>query len=197
MRISIHAPLTGCDTDEILRIQDEEISIHAPLTGCDLNCTCNNDRQVLFQSTHPLRDATADSHSRWSDHWHFNPRTPYGMRPRWVPDWFRLVLFQSTHPLRDATSSAFSLILAAVFQSTHPLRDATYRAPHHGEDCLISIHAPLTGCDCCTVLYTTYDYDFNPRFNPRTPYGMRQERVGAEVVVVRISIHAPLTGCDR
>ena len=78
--ISIHAPLTGCDDEDILRTLNIPISIHAPLTGCDIRWrffvfTCiyfnprtpygmrrkssaRNTNTVVFQSTHPLRDAT-------------------------------------------------------------------------------------------------------------------------------------------
>ena len=37
----------------------------------------------------------------------------------------------------------------------------------------ISIHAPLTGCDNALDCFETYCLDFNPR----TPYGMRQQRL--------------------
>ena len=58
-RISIHAPLTGCDIDKSKLIVDFiDISIHAPLTGCDMK-TCLTGLVInQFQSTHPLRDAT-------------------------------------------------------------------------------------------------------------------------------------------
>ena len=57
---------------------------------------------------------------------------------------------------------------------------------------LISIHAPLTGCDngSGTVV------KLSGNFNPRTPYGMRQYRPIVERLTIDISIHAPLTGCD-
>ena len=55
----------------------------------------------------------------------FNPRTPYGMR---------LLVYGD-------------VIFEYVFQSTHPLRDATVRDVDGIVGDLISIHAPLTGCD--------------------------------------------------
>ena len=104
------------------------ISIHAPLTGCDII----QDKKLIkikeFQSTHPLRDAT---------------------QPTSLPH-DTLNLFQSTHPLRDATnaSNVPSPNLSARFQSTHPLRDATsFRCLIIEGSGIISIHAPLTGCD--------------------------------------------------
>ena len=56
----------------------------------------------------------------------FNPRTPYGMRP------FYCSTFSSSNK----------------FQSTHPLRDATSKDIRKETKINISIHAPLTGCDC-------------------------------------------------
>ena len=57
--ISIHAPLAGCDSNQLtLQYRYKEISIHAPLAGCD----------VL-----PLSSAAAKPTD-------FNPRTPCGVR---------------------------------------------------------------------------------------------------------------------
>ena len=81
--ISIHAPRAGCDllTDGIGgALQDfnprtpcgvrrhmparasprSAISIHAPRAGCDLALACVLPRHLLFQSTHPVRGATAN-----------------------------------------------------------------------------------------------------------------------------------------
>ena len=55
--ISIHAPLTGCDSIDAFESYLADISIHAPLTGCDV---------------------TGDVYA--SKEYNFNPRTPYGMR---------------------------------------------------------------------------------------------------------------------
>ena len=55
------------------------ISIHASRMGCDLGCD-RTWESLLFQSTHPVWDATAsDRHHRTPDR-DFNPRIPYGMR---------------------------------------------------------------------------------------------------------------------
>ena len=101
--ISIHAPLTGCDyghfhLDEKFEnfnprtpygmrqgmwsvcTQPMFISIHAPLTGCDIVYLAMKTERLIFQSTHPLRDATRYKGNRESKHQNFNPRTPYGMR---------------------------------------------------------------------------------------------------------------------
>ena len=79
--ISIHAPLTGCDYDWHMTATVDGISIHAPLTGCDKVSASTILKISLFQSTHPLRDATLLDEVNED----------------------RAVKFQSTHPLRDAT----------------------------------------------------------------------------------------------
>ena len=80
------------------------ISIHAPLAGCDSFLRSPFSNRFLFQSTHPLRGATHTATTKICWQIDFNPRTPCGVRlpdgcqtvARWFP-------FQSTHPLRGAT----------------------------------------------------------------------------------------------
>ena len=84
------------------------------------------------------------------------------------------------------------LITPNVFQSTHPLRDATVCNKADITLTIISIHAPLTGCDISKVI----SFSLCPNFNPRTPYGMRRSWYFAITISIKISIHAPLTGCD-
>ena len=80
-RISIHAPLAGCDYDAGCGRDGRAISIHAPLAGCDRSTGL-----------------------RFPVELNFNPRTPCGVRPLHriaVPGGAK---FQSTHPLRGATA---------------------------------------------------------------------------------------------
>ena len=57
---------------------------------------------------------------------------------------------------------------------------------------VISIHAPLAGCDTCRRGPAR-----RPRnFNPRTPCGVRRVDGVALTAAYAISIHAPLAGCD-
>ena len=148
---------------------------------------------------------------------HFNPRTPYGVRPG-----------------RGAVH------LHGHLQHFNPRTPCGVRpcqvhlplCPQH-----ISIHAPLTGCDvgCRSPPYQSFLFqsthpsrgatwrtgtplpgilDFNPRtprgvrrpwlwswpitwpnFNPRTPCGVRRRLPQPSVSIVFISIHAPLAGC--
>ena len=168
-RISIHAPLAGCDRLRCARAKMDDISIHAPLAGCDSTTGSTSIARILFQSTHPLRGATRPRVRQPSPVYYFNPRTPCGVRPT-IPTGTRSAgTFQSTHPLRGATIKVFEITIVKEFQSTHPLRGATmpYRPSRRRER--ISIHAPLAGCD-------------NQKYN--------------RLVVNKISIHAPLAGCD-
>ena len=102
-----------------------------------------------------------------------------------------------------------------IFQSTHPLRGATRRSGGDRVLPLISLHAPLAGCD----LQARQGLPAFRDFNPRTPCGVRLEtrmRVSKPIkfqsthplrgaTITRtparrghgISIHAPLAGCDR
>ena len=57
---------------------------------------------------------------------------------------------------------------------------------------LISIHAPLAGCDEFIVARCSAVKNFNPR----TPCGVRRLGVPKNRLHSRISIHAPLAGCD-
>ena len=146
-QISIHAPLTGSDSGTDPCRLGSLISIHAPLTGSD------------HDTSHygPHRND-------------FNPRSPYGERPR-------------DDPLRA---------LRQRFQSTLPLRGATFRSIGKQYSIAISIHAPLTGSD-----YAPAPSAARPlNFNPRSPYGERRHPKQQTTARCAISIHAPLTGSD-
>ena len=150
--ISIHAPRMGCDPDEKVQLAMTPISIHAPRMGCDV-------RAALTLA--PTKN--------------FNPRTPYGVRPRLVA----LALFRcyniSIHAPRmgcDAqrirrildrqsdfnprtpygVRQSISLVSCEekppIFQSTHPVWGATSMPRRSLKSSLID-------------------------FNPRTPYGVR------------------------
>ena len=124
--ISIHTPLAGSD-DALPQLVDcLQISIHTPLAGSDMplfflplvvsyfnpHSPCGERRssgslgfgyRSKFQSTLPLRGATA-RRTRWcSRNRNFNPHSPCGERPALtVPRWC-FSKFQSTLPLRGAT----------------------------------------------------------------------------------------------
>ena len=102
-KISIHAPLAGCDF--ICMALSRYWSNFNPRTPCGVRLyrLLKLTPTHIFQSTHPLRGATrTGSHSR-------------------LP----VVVFQSTHPLRGATATKAMIVVSLIFQSTHPLRGAT------------------------------------------------------------------------
>ena len=125
------------------------ISIHAPLAGCDRCRGLGDQQQVAFQSTHPLRGATyqADRDSRQGKD--FNPRTPCGVRPAYLFG-LRAERQISIHAPLAGCDSIFVIVSrstthfnprtpcgvrhgvfdcdfrhVSAFQSTHPLRGAT------------------------------------------------------------------------
>ena len=146
---------------------------------------------MRFQSTHPLRGATAcvasvtsnssisihaplagcdcRSKDRRSSVYYFNPRTPCGVRRSCPRRSRRPRSFQSTHPLRGATLFPASCRSSMPFQSTHPLRGAT---------------ASFRAARTLFTFQSTHPLRGATRLFPR-----RQD-------ALHISIHAPLAGCD-
>ena len=124
MDISIHAPLTGCDIHNSLRISFG-LNFN-PRTPYGMRLYLKNSlmRESRFQSTHPLRDATMDA---------------------WTPTKYRL--FQSTHPLRDATYWYYSRTDVPKISIHAPLTGCDDYCNKRYYPHQISIHAPLTGCD--------------------------------------------------
>ena len=147
---------------------------------------------ALFQSTHPVWDATCDG----------------------APIIIRRAGFQSTHPVWDATRCESMSICRPIFQSTHPVWDATFARPSIRHALQISIHASRMGCDLGDLPDGFQILDFNPRI----PYGMRPDQhcrplrwhrfqsthpvwdaTTVEMLYCRmfvISIHASRMGCD-
>ena len=146
---------------------------------------------------------------------YFNPRTPCGVRlirpqrcrSRWT--------FQSTHPLRGATLNSASKGAILQFQSTHPLRGATAFISPLLAFFIISIHAPLAGCDQSLRRLRPQARNFNPRtpcgvrpvpymetppplnFNPRTPCGVRQALRTDKILTLRFQSTHPLRGATE
>ena len=80
--ISIHAPRAGCDV-LILRCSARRWGHFNPRTPCGVRPTAAGTITInaQFQSTHPVRGATALICSPPSSMYDFNPRTPCGVRP--------------------------------------------------------------------------------------------------------------------
>ena len=58
----------------------------------------------------------------------------------------------------------------------------------------ISIHAPIVGCDRYKQLYLFF---LKIYFNPRTHRGVRLSQTNRNPYPLLISIHAPIVGCDE
>ena len=188
--ISIHAPLTGSDITQKAVRSRIKISIHAPLTGSDL--VESIPRIITRISIHaPLTGS--DNLPKFMDASgkDFNPRSPYGERPKPRDAQTPGPGFQSTLPLRGATQRHSIGQIADQFQSTLPLRGATRVVRHGRIPPLFQSTLPLRGATCSRPPGSRFCLDFNPRspygerliqsikkndrqnFNPRSPYGER------------------------
>ena len=123
------------------------ISIHAPLAGCDIWYSDRCVASSIFQSTHPLRGATTRLDAV-TGRAIISIHAPLaGCDKPTNTNAKSLFTFQSTHPSRGATLvTLVTCTPFGVFQSTHPLRGATAGAELLAVPGLISIHAPLAGC---------------------------------------------------
>ena len=164
-----------------------------PLRGATASVVDNLAVTVVFQSTHPLRGATCRSCRGLCDAKNFNPRTPCGVRPQFLIHIGGFLEISIHAPLAGCD----------LVHSKHK-----FGLPG------ISIHAPLAGCDSPSRGLAGWIVDFNPR----TPCGVRRGVIGDIHIVKQfqsthplrgatcagwalpvqhsISIHAPLAGCD-
>ena len=167
--ISIHAPLAGCDPVKraiVFLARDFN-----PRTPCGVRQDFSErfDEAKIFQSTHPLRGATIYACSKSAAECisihaplagcdaqsgdirrtlpHFNPRTPCGVRPDGADLYGMRYNFNPRTPCGVRPNASCSVNFCSTFQSTHPLRGATYSAINDAMVKVISIHAPLAGCD--------------------------------------------------
>ena len=173
--ISIHAPLAGRDRCcWMLRCLRSYFNPRAPC-GARRPKWTRRESQKIFQSTRPLRGATAASDTPCRPPAHFNPRAPCGARHAYADDLRqhrvisihaplagrdgqaartvgRSQAFQSTRPLRGATMpSTVRKHFRDKFQSTRPLRGATIILLADLQTPEISIHAPLAGRDLILI----------------------------------------------
>ena len=105
---------------------DDSISIHSSHTGRDHAAGMNDDFQILFQSTLPIRGETPQPFFVGQVVRHFNPLFPYGERPR-----------------RHAGKGFY---LRISIHSPHTGRDPDPKGEGRAK-VDISIHSPHTGRD--------------------------------------------------
>ena len=148
-RISIHAPLAGCDPVGGRFYCHRKISIHAPLAGCDSCRKIRQTRLLYFNPRTPCGVRLFSLRFSFLTIRNFNPRTPCGVRP-------------------SGSRSPASFL---IFQSTHPLRGATYRTKKmQGVLCDFNPRTPCGVRPHPDSGQRRYRY-----FNPRTPCGVRQQ----------------------
>ena len=148
-----------------------EISIHASRGGSDTPLLTDQGR-----------------------HFDFNPRFPWGKRQ---PTGLLCSLptkFQSTLPVGEATRAWRTLSTTPqLFQSTLPVGEATRLEAVSERPSAISIHASRGGSDRRSFRFPERCRYFNPRF----PWGKRQEVRDWLDDTYRISIHASRGGSDH
>ena len=169
--ISIHAPRAGRDGENIYATILRSISIHAPRAGRDSIHNVYACADKKFQSTRPVRGATALSMFTMRPRRDFNPRAPCGARH----------FHHAQLPFRN------------LFQSTRPVRGATrdLRITHIGTD--ISIHAPRAGRDNSSSHWATA----SAPISIHAPRAGRDPEYCRPYHKSQISIHAPRAGRDQ
>ena len=170
-----------------------KISIHVPRTGHDNRSSTATWPRSDFNprapyGARPKASATCCSPS------HFNPRAPYGARPICPPAPTSPKRFQSTCPVRGTTIRPFSRT---------PTTPISIHVPRTGHDAYpqtitaetpdISIHVPRTGHDWEVELGKPVGNEFQSTCPVRgtTAFGCGWSSR------TRISIHVPRTGHDH
>ena len=118
-------PVGGATVKTALKRSHIMISIHAPRGGSDIPRFPRSSLPALFQSTLPVGGATKPCRSIHMTMYHFNPRSPWGERPRPAAENWRQTHI-SIHAPRGGSD-----------------RRRRYRC----QICGISIHAPRGGSD--------------------------------------------------
>ena len=170
------------------------LSYFNPRTPCGVRrCSANHQFHChIFQSTHPLRGATAYVKQVFNE-FIISIHAPLAGCDRTDVVSGTATLISIHAPLAGCDIHQILYIShSEKFQSTHPLRGATNIVTSYVALQNISIHAPLAGCDYYFIPFNYVSFNFNPR----TPCGVRPNSGGGRGKIGRISIHAPLAGCD-
>ena len=207
--------MRGATVGDQVRPQSELISIHAPLAGCDIDDLIPYANNAKFQSTHPSRGATR---AIWIPHsWrkYFNPRAPCGARQRQHDALLRqpLISIHAPRAGRDWSSGDKGCRHGISIHAPRAGRDILIEVD--GKTVVISIHAPHAGRDEESVAMSRdkaifqstrpmrgatnssfQRYFFCHYFNPRAPCGARRRNCNSMGQVHKISIHAPHAGRD-
>ena len=213
--ISIHASREGCDVLDCLTssivsyfnpriprgmrpptlfISLPKLVFQSTHPARDATLGSTQVRQTApFQSTHPARDATSRSRRTGTGSGYFNPRIPRGMRRLPTPLYgFIRSDFNPRIP-RGMRQSRQKAPVIPTGISIHASREGCdYTNVGYQAGRVISIHASREGCDSTDEI----NKQDNKYFNPRIPRGMRLVSVCLILQVFYISIHASREGCD-
>ena len=236
-QISIHAPRVGCDSGSALpRCTSDTFQSTHPVWGATFH-QVTRAAPTVFQSTHPVWGATQDFMfsqkpllisihaprvgcdsspiSSPCDRYHFNPRTPCGVRRNQCANDFDSRCISIHAPRVGCDVLAVGIGEASTeFQSTHPVWGATMHWPEIRELLNISIHAPRVGCDWAYTRHLGHHvisihaprvgcdhlqasvWDVDPRFQSTHPVWGATNHKHGPMAAGPISIHAPRVGCD-
>ena len=122
----------------------------------------------------------------------FNPRTPRGVRRDTATHRRPPASFQSTHPSRGATHTFWLDRVRQVISIHAPLAGCDLLIHNTDTWSDISIHAPLAGCD----RRRSRTRSRSGAFQSTHPSRGATTEVGVMANKHKISIHAPLAGCD-
>ena len=141
---------------------------------------CGARRQFLqefiapgeFQSTRPLRGATAKTSAKSCGYLDFNPRAPCGARPCHLAPVLSIRHFNPRAPCGARRGADKRGDADSNFNPRAPCGARLQTCGHRAACALISIHAPLAGRD----LHRLLDCLGHTYFNPRAPCGARHTR---------------------
>ena len=145
--VSIHAPRAGRDCFASHKEAGETpVSIHAPRAGRDRTARNCIQPCTMFQSTRPVRGATLTTFGLTNtENVSIHAPRKGGDRNRYRYKANPAVAIHA--PRKGATRVRHVSISRALLQSTHPSRGATRMARASYFRGVVSIHAPLAGCD--------------------------------------------------
>ena len=149
LKISIHASRGGSDVSELYCTANEGISIHASRGGSDEDEIILTTKNLRFQSTLPVGEATAAVS---------------------IASTFFSISIHASRGGSDVRSARSYRQLPA-FQSTLPVGEATVAAAPERQHVAISIHASRGGSDRFIAALPGCPSHFNPRF----PWGKRRD----------------------
>ena len=165
-------PSRGATPSDVVCPVRITVSIHAPLAGCDPFASMMMPLRKMFQSTHPSRGATGNL-QHVQETIEVSIHAPLaGCDPAAARMLADDRVFQSTHPSRGAAQQQRSAADVESVSIHAPLAGCDKEYERGIERLRVSIHAPLAGCDRGKALPPWSP----PRFNPRTPRGVRPAR---------------------